>query len=58
VTTLSVRIETRTGMDGRAVLHVSGEVDIQFADELRVAAISAATNSGLGMNLSEVSFID
>jgi anti-sigma B factor antagonist len=53
-----VRIETRPDIDGRAVLHVSGEVDIQFADELRAAGISAATDSGLAMNLSEVSFID
>jgi anti-sigma B factor antagonist len=53
-----VRTETRPGADGQPVLHVSGEVDIQFADELRDAGLTAATDAGLTMNLSEVSFID
>lgn len=53
-----VRIETRPGIDGRAVLHVGGEVDIQFADELRDAGLTTTADSGLAMNLSEVSFID
>jgi len=53
-----VQVETRLGADGRAVLHVSGEIDLQFAGELRDAGLSAAADSGLAMNLSEVSFID
>jgi anti-sigma B factor antagonist len=53
-----VLIETRPGVDGRAVLHVSGEIDIQFAAELRDAGLAAAADSGLAINLSEVSFID
>jgi anti-sigma B factor antagonist len=54
---LPVHVETRPGADGRAVLHVSGEVDIQFAGELRDAGLAAA-DSGLAINLAEVSFID
>jgi anti-sigma B factor antagonist len=53
-----VRIETRPSVDGQAVLHVSGDVDIQFAHELRDAGLTAATDAGLTMNLSEISFID
>jgi anti-sigma B factor antagonist len=53
-----VHVETRPGADGRAVLHVSGEVDIQFAGELRDAGLAAAADSGLAINLAEVSFID
>jgi anti-anti-sigma factor len=55
---VAVRVETRPGVDGRALLHVSGELDVQFADELRDAGLAAAADSGLAMNLSEVSFID
>jgi anti-sigma B factor antagonist len=55
---VAVRIETRPGADGQAVLHVSGEVDIQFSDELRDAGLTAASDSGLMMELSEVTFID
>lgn len=53
-----VQIESRPGIDGRALLHVSGELDISGADELRDAGLTAAGESGLAMNLSEVSFID
>ena len=53
-----MRIETLPGADERPALRVSGEVDIQFADELRQAGLGAATESGLTMDLSEVSFID
>jgi anti-sigma B factor antagonist len=53
-----VRIETRPGADGRSILHVSGEVDLQFSDDLRDAGLTAAADSGLTMDLSEVTFID
>ncbi|HEX3824232.1 MAG TPA: STAS domain-containing protein [Mycobacteriales bacterium] len=44
--------------DGRSVLHVSGEIDLQVADELRDAGIAAASNDGVAVDLSQVSFID
>jgi anti-sigma B factor antagonist len=53
-----VHIDTRSDADGRTVVHVSGEIDLQFADELRDAGLKAASDSGFAMNLSEVSFID
>jgi anti-sigma B factor antagonist len=37
---------------------VSGEIDLQYADRLRDAGLEAAADSGLSMDLSNVSFID
>jgi anti-anti-sigma factor len=44
--------------DGRDVLHVSGEIDLQVADELREAGLAAAAADGVAIDLSQVSFID
>jgi anti-anti-sigma factor len=54
-----MELATRPSVDGPAVLRVSGEIDLQVADELRDAGLAAvADEAGLAIDLSEVSFID
>lgn len=43
---------------GRALLAVSGEIDLQYADELRDSGLENIGDSGLAIDLSEVTFLD
>lgn len=52
-----MELATRPNADGQSVLLVSGEIDLQVADELRDAGLTAAAR-GEAIDLSQVTFID
>jgi anti-anti-sigma factor len=53
-----MHLAIKPAADGRDVLHVSGEIDLQVADELRGAGLAAVSADGVAIDLSEVTFID
>jgi anti-anti-sigma factor len=50
--------EERTADDAAAILHVSGELDINARDDLRSALLSALADGDVTVDLDEVTFLD